>query len=978
DGPVISPYEQIFLSDWDESSSDHYVKKIEEPDLIIQDISWSPSNPKQGDTVTINVKTKNQGSVSAGGFYVCYYVDGSYYARDYVSSLSAGSTTTTSFSWTAECGSHSIKAVADCYDVITESNETNNAKTTIIKVEKEPKEIKFIGTLTGQNWPMGFGAYYFKVDRVLEGSIPVGDDIRVMVYMSAYPDPLNNYDRLKKGDKAEVYAEFEEELGKRYDPWVDREVWAADITGNEKYYVRKIEGEKSFIIRNETTIVENEVALGDVITLDASSIPGKDYSWKIAYQPIGPTVEKTGIVAQYWIRYLGKINIDLTVASDDGKKTAYSRIIEVKPIPPYSDDQSVEFRIKFNKPQCDYKTEVLITERVPILVSKYSNENEGINANIFQIGPASKEVEEWLLKKGITEAAIKIIEKVIEKSISSVFLPLTTLLDIINLYDTWMQGDLVLVQHTTPDGTVYHIHVPIRRTSFEGALSLPPDQTQPSDEWVRQKIIENVIKKAENNGKVDWKEADISKIALINQSIGLEGDHHYRYEKAIKPGYNRIEFRYEPLKQQWDNVIYPPHAIIKACANDVIPLKDIPVYIDNSLYRKTDRFGIVRVDMTSISPGKHIIKVGDGVVFESITKEVDLETGKEIKFSVNFDKIDQYKYKHCIYALVHFYSPEESPFGYSVRNYIINDGKALKTVFSRGPSSDLDVIEKYARVSNLNVYIGTDFTLFADRSKGELIIENEKFKILRYPKITKNFPGWVFTILIKNPDKLKESNAMEHAIEYFITNFDSLYNWQKLEQLETTSYTTVLFNCPVNATITDQYGRIIADNGTNEITDADMIITNETKIFYLPADLTYSVDIDAYDTGTFNFTRFSPVGNEITITKFENIPVTSSTKASVEIEPGVIDYTMSIDYDGDGETDEEKSPDVNETIAVTPTEENIFDTGAPSNPYPSIAGTHTGTITPNRTITVNKLYTYPCAGTGGHTESIELYDENGN
>ena len=56
----------------------------------------------------------------------------------------------------------------------------------------------------------------------------------------------------------------------------------------------------------------------------------------------------------------------------------------------------------------------------------------------------------------------------------------------------------------------------------------------------------------------------------------------------------------------------------------------------------------------------------------------------------------------------------------------------------------------------------------------------------------------------------------------------------------------------------------------------------------------------------------------------------------------------------------------------------VFDTGAPSNPYPSIAGTHTGTITPNRTITVNKLYTYPCAGTGGHTESIELYDENGN
>jgi len=64
-----------------------------------------------------------------------------------------------------------------------------------------------------------------------------------------------------------------------------------------------------------------------------------------------------------------------------------------------------------------------------------------------------------------------------------------------------------------------------------------------------------------------------------------------------------------------------------------------------------------------------------------------------------------------------------------------------------------------------------------------------------------------------------------------------------------------------------------------------------------------------------------------------------------------------------------------ESYIIAP-EVAIFDTGSPSNPYPSIAGTHKGTITPNQTITVNKLYTYPCPGTGGHTESIELY-ENG-
>jgi len=52
----------------------------------------------------------------------------------------------------------------------------------------------------------------------------------------------------------------------------------------------------------------------------------------------------------------------------------------------------------------------------------------------------------------------------------------------------------------------------------------------------------------------------------------------------------------------------------------------------------------------------------------------------------------------------------------------------------------------------------------------------------------------------------------------------------------------------------------------------------------------------------------------------------------------------------------------------------VFDTGPGT--YPSLMGTHNGTIIPSVNITVNKMYTYPCAGTGGHTESIEI-SENG-
>ncbi|NQE54966.1 hypothetical protein C5S29_15415 [ANME-1 cluster archaeon GoMg3.2] len=51
---------------------------------------------------------------------------------------------------------------------------------------------------------------------------------------------------------------------------------------------------------------------------------------------------------------------------------------------------------------------------------------------------------------------------------------------------------------------------------------------------------------------------------------------------------------------------------------------------------------------------------------------------------------------------------------------------------------------------------------------------------------------------------------------------------------------------------------------------------------------------------------------------------------------------------------------------------NDFDTGFGS--YPSVMGTHTGTITPNKDLQVSKLYTYPCPDTGGHTEYARIWN----
>jgi hypothetical protein len=62
-------------------------------------------------------------------------------------------------------------------------------------------------------------------------------------------------------------------------------------------------------------------------------------------------------------------------------------------------------------------------------------------------------------------------------------------------------------------------------------------------------------------------------------------------------------------------------------------------------------------------------------------------------------------------------------------------------------------------------------------------------------------------------------------------------------------------------------------------------------------------------------------------------------------------------------------------VAGEPAEPPIFDTG--KGTYPSISGTFNGTITPSCNLTVSKLYTYPCTGTGGHSEYATFSHLNG-
>jgi len=82
---------------------------------------------------------------------------------------------------------------------------------------------------------------------------------------------------------------------------------------------------------------------------------------------------------------------------------------------------------------------------------------------------------------------------------------------------------------------------------------------------------------------------------------------------------------------------------------------------------------------------------------------------------------------------------------------------------------------------------------------------------------------------------------------------------------------------------------------------------------------------------------------------------------------GIGDTSYSIDSVTDNSP--LMQPCENYTLLAYP----AFDTGAGT--YPSIMGRHEGKIKPSYDIEVSHLYTYSCAGTGGHTKSITIFDK---
>lgn len=108
------------------------------PDLTLgsSDISFSPTSPTEGDSVSITAIIHNIGGADTNNFTVSFFDRTSLIGNDTIS-VSANSTSSASVTWTAIAGDHNIKVMADSGTAIVESDETNNEACKTITVKEK-------------------------------------------------------------------------------------------------------------------------------------------------------------------------------------------------------------------------------------------------------------------------------------------------------------------------------------------------------------------------------------------------------------------------------------------------------------------------------------------------------------------------------------------------------------------------------------------------------------------------------------------------------------------------------------------------------------------------------------------------------------------------------------------------------------------------------------------------------------------------
>jgi subtilase family serine protease len=109
------------------------------PDLVIDAVTWAPVMPAEIEQVTFNIVVRNQGYGASPAVLLYGYIDGAAVPFSIITGeINPGGTATVTCKYEFISGFHAIRFAADGNDALTESSETNNAKTINVTVQPLP------------------------------------------------------------------------------------------------------------------------------------------------------------------------------------------------------------------------------------------------------------------------------------------------------------------------------------------------------------------------------------------------------------------------------------------------------------------------------------------------------------------------------------------------------------------------------------------------------------------------------------------------------------------------------------------------------------------------------------------------------------------------------------------------------------------------------------------------------------------------
>jgi len=254
------------------------------PDLIIEDISWSPETVSIGDRVNFTVFVTNQGSAASGLSSVDFYINDTHSDTGLINGLEPGASGNATFSWLARTGTSVLKAVVTSGGMLTESDETNNEKTVTLSPNLSDLAINSITWLPTEPSVRDNITFTVKIENQGSGD---SNKSRVVLYIDSTSTDYRMLEQIDAGDDKQVIFTWRAEEGshqiKAIVDWQD-EVPESEESNNEKTVTLTIP--PSDLIVEQIAWAPPEPAIGDKVTFTVTvknqGEAGSDYA-HIAY-----------------------------------------------------------------------------------------------------------------------------------------------------------------------------------------------------------------------------------------------------------------------------------------------------------------------------------------------------------------------------------------------------------------------------------------------------------------------------------------------------------------------------------------------------------------------------------------------------------------------------------------------------------------------------------------------------------------------